>query len=155
MARGVYWGNSACGIVSLLTFQERGVCMTKRFMAVACWSLIFPAFLMLMGCSSDSGAEPDRIFIHFFVAPQYMPDGTSSEEQIQALRLWLAREAGGYTEFKEAPGGWIDGAGNLQTEEQVAFLVSAPANLKEAIRQYMSRNFGQSLPYVVVWESLP
>jgi len=128
--------------------------MTNRFTAVAFCSLIFPVFLMLVGCGSESGAEPDRMYIHFFVAPKHMPDGTPAEEQIQALRLWLAREGGGYTELKDAPGGWIDGEGNLQTEEQVAFLVSAPMNLKEAVRQYMIRNFGQSLPYVLVWEAL-
>ena len=69
--------------------------------------------------------------------------------------MWLAQEAGGYTELRESPGGWLDGEGNLQTEEQAAFLVSAPVNLKEAIQQYMIQNFGQSLPYVVVWNALP
>ncbi len=108
-----------------------------------------------MGCGSDSNAEPDKMYIHFFVAPKQMTDEMSAEEQIQALRLWLAQEAGGYTEFSEAPGGWLDGEGHLQTEEQAAFLVSAFLNLKKPILQYMIQNFGQNQPYVILWNALP
>ena len=129
--------------------------MTNKFAATAFCFLVFSVLLLMMGCGGDSSAEPEKTYIHFFVAPKLMPDGTSAEEQIQALRLWLAREAGGYTELSEAPGGWLDEEGNLQTEEQAAFLVSAPVNLKEPIRQYMTRNFGQSLPYVMLWNALP
>jgi hypothetical protein len=43
----------------------------------------------------------------------------------------------------------------LQIEEQAAFLVSASVNLKEPIRQYMIQNFGQSQPYVILWNVLP
>ncbi len=129
--------------------------MMYKFRVTAFCFLLFPVFLMMMGCGSDSNAEPDKIYIHFFVAPKLLPDGTSTEEQIQALRLWLAQEAGGYTEFSEAPGGWLDGKKNLQIEEQSAFLVSASVNLKEPIQQYMIQNFGQSQPYVILWNALP
>ena len=65
--------------------------MMYKFRATAFCFLLFPVFLMIMGCGSDSNAEPEKIYIHFFVAPKLLPDGTSTEEQIQQFPLMSER----------------------------------------------------------------
>ena len=128
--------------------------MTYKYLTATLSGMILCLFIGFAGCSSDSSAEPDRTYVHFFVAPKFMPDGSPADDRLDALRLWLAQEAGGYTELGDAPGGWITAEGNLQTEDQVAFVVTANFNLKATIRQYMMEHFDQTLPYVVVWETL-
>ena len=83
-----------------------------------------------------------------------MPDKHASDKEMAGLREWLAVEAGGYTELKEAPGGWLNAQNQLETQNQVAFFVSAASNLKEAIEHYLMTHFKQSEPYVEVWKAL-
>ena len=59
-----------------------------------------------------------------------------------------------YTEMKEAPGGWLNAQNQLETQNQVAFFVSAASNLKEAIEHYLMTRFKQTEPYVEVWNAL-
>ncbi|MEW5734833.1 MAG: hypothetical protein AB1921_08255 [Thermodesulfobacteriota bacterium] len=104
------------------------------------------------GCAlMERGAEGG--FVHFFVVPKTMPDGSSAKEQMDALKVWLCDKAGGYTELPDAPGGWMNHQGGLETSDQHAFLVSAPANMKDEITAYVKKEFAETDPYVMVWKA--
>ena len=100
-------------------------------------------------------ARHDVQFIHFFVVPKTLPDGSSSVEQMAALRTWLVQTAGGYTELPQAPGAWINHAGSLETSDQAGFLVSSVKNLKKEIAARIKTLFRQTDPFVEVWSGIP
>ena len=132
-------------------YEQREIDMRKSILIPLVVLIGFST--VLSGCSHLDPATRTT-YIHFFVAPKFMPDKTASSKEMASLRTWLASRAGGYTELMEAPGGWLNAQSELETEDQVGFFLSATSNLKKAIEQYLITNFKETQPYVEVWTAL-
>jgi len=87
---------------------------------------------------------------YFFVVPQDLPDGTSSEPQRKALEAWLVQQAGGYTRLGPCRGGWQNGR-DLIEEDSIAYFVVGPDGLRSQIEQRIVRQFKQRQALVVQW----
>lgn len=106
----------------------------------------------LCGCARVQAPQASH-YIHFFVAPKELPDGSSTADRMAQLRQWLCLRAGGYTEFP-APGGWQDREGQVETSDQAGFFVSAPQNLRQEIADKIKALFLETDPFVEVWTSV-
>jgi len=83
--------------------------------------------------------------------PVLFSDGTSTEDTVSGLKEYLLELAGGYSELGTSEGGWLDSQGSAETEGIVSFIVSAPTDISAELKGYLSDNFNQQYPYVLVW----
>ncbi len=129
--------------------------MNRRVRFVALSALFLCAALVLRApgvCLAEENAAP--VTVHFFLVPAVLPDGSDSSPGLPALRLFLAKLAGGYTELGAGSGGYLDEKGELVKEDNHAFLVSADKDLSKDIRSYLEKNFPQSMHYILVWKAV-
>lgn len=117
-------------------------------------ALIFAALVLALaaGCAHTPGHVPVQ-YVHFFVAPKALPDGSDATPKLEALKAWLCEKAGGYTEIPDAPGGWINHQNKLESAEQAGFIVSAGTNLKAEIAARIEKEFAEKEAYVLVWKA--
>lgn len=113
--------------------------------------LLQGAAVVLLGLSLACTAPRTRAF---FVIPQELPGGESSEPQRVELEQWLAQRAGGFTRLGAAEGAWLDPQGRVVTETNHAYLVSVkedPRAFERELRTRILRDFRQQEAYVERW----
>lgn len=113
--------------------------------------------LSLISCGNIHGEtyfdEPDLVYVHYFVVPQFFPDGSPTTDAVAALKDYLLSLAGGYTELGKSNGGWSDPDLGNQTEEELSFMVSAPQIITAELTLFIQQNFQENEPYILVWEA--
>lgn len=87
---------------------------------------------------------------YFFVVPQYLPDGKTTNRLQRRLERWLVAEAGGYTRIGPCHGGWTNGK-DLIEEDSVAYFLVGPVRMKPEIEQWIAQRFQQKATFVVAW----
>lgn len=122
--------------------QKHYTALTIFLSIAAAWALI-----------GVSQTPSNTTHVYFFVAPALLPDGTSSEVEIQALKNFLVDTAGGYSGLGESEGGWKSAEGKLETEKNHTFFVSCPKDIAKDLQQFLSDHFGQGAPYIITWEA--
>ncbi|QLA18818.1 hypothetical protein [Desulfolutivibrio sulfoxidireducens] len=93
----------------------------------------------------------EQVYIHFFAVPRVLPGGKEAAEKYPALRAFLARTAGGYSQLGTCDGGALLASGEVRTATNTCFLVSASHDISDEIATYLKANFGEKTPYVVAW----
>jgi len=127
--------------------------MNRRALIPALSALVVCAAVLLLAPQSRAMEKPGAVTVHFFLVPAVLPDGTDSAPALPALRLFLAKLAGGYTELGAGSGGYLDDKGELVKEDNIAFVVSAPKDVSKEIKAYLEENFPQDLHFILVWKA--
>jgi len=109
---------------------------------------------LLPGAAGSFAQEEDgKAHVHFFVVPAKSPDGSSTQAAVAKMKEYLLNLAGGYTDLGKSEGGWVDSQGMVFRRKNIAFVVSAPRDISVELKQYISENFGEISPYLLVWEA--
>jgi hypothetical protein len=96
-------------------------------------------------------AQTQQVFAHLFAVPTVMPDGGSPAERTAALESWLAESFGGYTRLGAGVGGWKNETGQVETENNAVYLVTASRDYTKEIAARLGQDFGVRVPYVLVF----
>ncbi len=94
------------------------------------------------------------VVVHYFVVPSVLPGGVNAAERLPALRMFLSKLAGGYTQLGMTQGGWVNPKGGLETERNISFLVSAEKDVSKEIAAYLDRHFPAKARYLLVWDAV-
>lgn len=115
-------------------------------------SALLPGLLVLLLAAATGQAAPSReVFVHFFLMPATLADGTDAGGERSAFEAWLAATYGGYTRLGQGAGGWKNATGQVETETNTAYLVSTSRDVAKAIAARLTAVFGVRVPYVLVW----
>lgn len=117
-------------------------------------SLVTAAIFCLISSCGNPDARHSRIYVHFLVAPAAYSDGSSADKAVSELKGYLLTLAGGYTELGNSRGCWINPKGTVEKESNISFMISAQRNMSAELKGYISKNFRQQYPYVIVWKAL-
>lgn len=124
--------------------------MSRKQFTVVVVVLLIAAGWALVG---ETQSSPNTTHVYFFVAPALLPDGSSSDTEILALKTFLVETAGGYSGLGQSEGGWQNLQGKLETEINHPFFVSCPKDISNELSQFLHDHFGQSEPYIITWEA--
>jgi hypothetical protein len=119
----------------------------SKFAAVLLLSVLASAFFWRDACAETS------VYVHFFVVPESVKEGKKLADELAELREKLVSLAGGYTELGPSKGGSKEPDGRLDTESNIAFIVSAPRNITADLEEYISRHFATKHPFILVWQA--
>lgn len=113
--------------------------------------VLFLGLFAVLAAIPAHAAESQQVFVHFFLVPARLPDGTPAASRLPDLDAWLTATCGGYTKLGQAEGGWKNETGQVETEANIAYLVSATRDRSKDIAARLSGDFGVRVPYVLVF----
>lgn len=114
-----------------------------------CWLTLCVLVLAAAPALARPGAGP--VVAHFFLVPARLPDGRDAAPRLAALEDWLAESFGGYTRLGPARGGWKNERGQVETADNLAYLVSFSRDVSGEIAARIGRDFGERVPYVLTF----
>ncbi|HCR14312.1 hypothetical protein [Solidesulfovibrio sp.] len=120
--------------------------MTRRTMRLLCCLLLAAACL-----SGAAQAETKQVFAHLFTVPTDLPGGGDAAAKLPALEAWLSESYGGYTRLGAGDGGWKNEQGQLETQGNIIYLVTASRDFSKDIAARLAADFGERMPYVLVF----
>jgi hypothetical protein len=115
-----------------------------RFCLPAC-------LLVLLLAATTASAKTQPVITHLFLVPVTLPDGRDAAPALVDLEAWLAESFGGYTRLGTGQGGWKNEPGQVETQVNAAYLVTAPRDVSREIADRLTRDFGERVPYVLVF----
>ncbi len=104
---------------------------------------------LVLAWAGPTRADSVQVFAHLFVVPAMLPDGTPADSQVLRLESWLTDAFGGFTRLGQGLGGWKNERGQVETEPNTAYLVTAPRDFSKEIAGRLDRDFGVRVPYVL------
>ena len=125
------------------------ILMVLTILAAAC-----PALAQAPGAGTGDQTlqAAEQVVVHFFVAPRVLPGGKEAAMKFPDLRRFLAKIAGGYTQLGSCDGGVLAASGEVRSETNVCFMVSAPSDLSTEIAAYLRTHFETKSPFVLTWQ---
>jgi hypothetical protein len=108
-----------------------------------------PAQTPAPGAEAVQAAE--QVVVHFFVVPRVLPGGKEAAGKFPDLRKFLARTAGGYTQLGSCDGGALAASGEVRSETNICFMVSAPRDMSTEIAAYLKTHFENKSPFILTW----
>lgn len=118
-------------------------------LVLRCWLTLCVLVLAAAPVTARQGAEP--VVAHVFLVPARLPDGGDAASRLADLEAWLAEAYGGYTRLGPARGGWKNERGQVETADNVAYLVSFSRDVSGDIAARLTRDFGERVPYVLTF----
>lgn len=106
---------------------------------------------LLLPALSTAEAASRQVFTHLFIVPALLPDGAEAAPRLAGLESWLNETFGGYTRLAPGQGGWKNETGQVESETNTVYLVTASRNLSKDIAARLSGEFGVRVPYVLVF----
>lgn len=115
--------------------------------------LVAAAWLFLLLTAALSGparADTVQVFAHLLAAPVVLPDGSDAAPRLATFETWLAETYGGYTRLGSGTGGWKNESGQIETEANATYLITANRDASKDIAARLVQDFGMRVPYVLV-----
>ena len=114
-------------------------------------SLLLLGLLVLLSATAVQAAQSRMVFVHFFLVPTTLADGTGAAEKRPAFETWLTATYGGFTRLGQGAGAWKNAKGQVETEANTAYLVSTHRDVSKDIAARLTADFGVREPYILVF----
>lgn len=126
--------------------------VTAMFMVLAMFVAAGTALAQTQGADGGQAVQAtEQVVVHFVVVPRVLPGGKEPAGKFPELRKFLAKTAGGYTQLGSCDGGVLAAGGEVRSESNICFLVSAPRDLSAEITAYVKGHFENKTPFILTW----